>query len=64
MSAPLALTLFHALCDVGNALEGWRERFPPGSDDWCTCTDIIIGINTIIETLVHSSGLGGQDDEA
>ena len=49
----VALTLFHQLCDVGNALEQLRELHAPGSDDWCACTDIIIGLDAAIDTLVH-----------
>ena len=32
------LRLFQQLCDLGNALDAWRNAHPPGSDDWCACT--------------------------
>ena len=64
MSAPLALTLFHQLCDVGNALEQLGRCTTPGSDAWCACTDIIIGVDTIIDTLVHSNGLQIDNEDA
>ena len=35
----LALALFHALCDVGNALEHLRETSTPASDAWCALTE-------------------------
>ena len=60
----VALALFNALCDVANALEQLREMHTPGSDAWCACTDIIIGVDTIIDTLVHSNGLQIDNEDA
>ena len=62
MSAPIALELFHRLCDVGNALDRLRDLHPPGSDAWCACTDILLSLDAAIDTLVLSNGLGGGDD--
>lgn len=59
-----ALTLFHALCDVGNLLEAWRERYPPASDDWCAATEMLGVVDTAIDLLVRSAGIGGADDDA
>ena len=58
----VGLALFHQLCDVGNALDAWRDRHAPGSDAWCALTDILLGLDAAIDTLVHSQGLGGADD--
>ena len=64
MSAPVALTIFHALCDVGNLLEAWRDHFPPASDDWCAATEMLGVVDTAIDLLVRSAGIGGADDDA
>ena len=56
------LRLFQQLCDLGNALDAWRNTHPPGSDDWCACTEIILGLDAAIDTLVHSHGM--HDDDA
>ena len=57
-----ALALFQAMCDVGNLLEVWRDRFPPASDDWCACTEILGTLDAAIDILVESHGIGGADD--
>jgi hypothetical protein len=57
-----ALALFQALCDVGNVMEAWRDRFPPASDDWCAATEVLLSVDAMIDTLVLSNGLGGADD--
>ena len=58
----VALELFGKLCEVGNALEAWRETYPVASDDWCALTEILGQLDVAIDTLVHSDGLGGEDD--
>lgn len=58
----LGLTLFHALCEVGNGLEYARDRHAPGSDDWTILTEILGWLDGAVDELVHSQGLGGQDD--
>lgn len=62
MSAPVALTLFHALCDVGTLLDAWRDASTPGSDAWCAATQILGALDRAVDLLVDSSGLGGADD--
>lgn len=57
-----ALALFRAMCDVGNVLEAWRDRYTPASDDWCAATEVLAAVDAIIDTLVLSNGLGGADD--
>lgn len=64
MNAPVALTLFHQLCDVGNALAHVRDTQAPCSDTWTALTCIILQLDASIDTLVHSRGLGGRDDAA
>ena len=58
----LGLTLFHQLCDVGNALAAVRDTFEPCSDTWTALTCIILALDAAIDTLVRSNGLGGVDD--
>jgi len=57
-----ALALFQDLCDIGNALSQVRDRFEPCSDDWTALTCLILALDQAIDRLVHSSGLGGDDD--
>ena len=60
----LALALFHALCDVGNALAHVRDTQEPASDTWTHLTCILLCLDAAIDTLVLSNGLGGHDDDA
>ena len=62
MSAPLALTLFHRLCDVGNALAHVRDTQEPCSDTWTALTCILLGVDAAIDTLVHSNGLDADNE--
>lgn len=57
-----ALRLFLALCTVGNAMEAWREQFPPASDDWLAATEILGWVDAAVDLLVDSAGIGGADD--
>ena len=58
----LGLTLFTALCNVGNALEAIRDLYPPASDDWLWHTELLGMLDAAVDILVESQGLGGQDD--
>ena len=58
----LALALFQSLCDVGNALAHVRDTQEPCSDTWTHLTCILLALDASIDTLVRSSGLGGDDD--
>lgn len=58
-----ALMLFHDLCAVGNALAAYRDTHPPCSDDWATCTGIVLALDAAIDRLVRSSGLACDDAE-
>ena len=60
----VALCLFKQLCEVGNALEALRNLHPPGSDDWTALTEILGWLDSAIDALVTSQGLGGADDAA
>ena len=53
----VALALFTALCEVGNALEYYRDSYPPGSDRWTAMTEILGWLDIAVDTLVHSEGL-------
>lgn len=59
----IGLHLFTAMCEVGNALEYYRDLHPPGSDDWTALTEILGWLDVAVDTLVDSTGLGGLDDE-
>ena len=62
------LVLFKNLCDVGNALEYYRDLHAPGSDDWTALTEILGWLDIAVDTLVESEGLDtdnaleGDDD--
>jgi hypothetical protein len=57
-----ALALFHALCDVANALECLRNAHAPASETWLALTCLAQELDAMIDLLVQSQGLGGQDD--
>lgn len=59
----LALALFADLCTVGNALERLRDTYAPMTDQWLWHTEVLGLLDEAIDTLVHSQGLGGTDDE-
>jgi len=58
----LALALFADLCTVGNALAVYRDTHAPCSDDWTAVTCILLTLDSAIDQLVRSHGLGGADD--
>ena len=58
----VALELFGKLCDVGNALELLRDLCVPESDQWLWHTEVLGLLDESIDLLVHSSGIGGDDD--
>jgi hypothetical protein len=53
----VALELYEALCEVGNALELLRDTYEPCSDGWTWTTDILGALDEAIDLLVHSDGL-------
>ena len=57
----VALTIFEALVTVGNALEYYRDTYPPGSDRWTAMTEILGWLDIAVDTLVHSEGLEGDN---
>ena len=59
----IALQLFQALCDVGNALAHVRDTQEPCSDVWTDLTCLLLALDAAIDHLVRSNGLGGADDD-
>ena len=57
-----ALTLFHRLCDVAGALECLRNAHAPASETWTQLTCLLQELDALIDLLIHSQGIGGQDD--
>lgn len=57
----VALALFTALCEVGNALEMLRDMYVPESDQWLWHTEVLAILDETIDLLVHSEGLEGDD---
>jgi len=57
-----ALLLFQAMCEVGNAIEYYRESYPPGSDRWTAMTEILGILDASVDLLVSSEGLSGDND--
>jgi hypothetical protein len=53
----LGLESFHRLCDCGNALEALRDRLRPTSDAWLALTELLHGVDRLIDTLVASDAL-------
>ena len=58
----IALHLFDQLCAVGNALVQLRDQEEPCSDQWTALTCLVLALDSCIDTLVRSQGLGGADD--
>jgi hypothetical protein len=58
----VALELFKALCEVGNALEHVRDTYTPASSAWLWHTEVLGLLDEAIDLLVHSDGLEGDDD--
>ena len=56
------LLLFQHLVEVGNALEMLRDTYVPESDQWLWHTEVLGLLDSVIDILVHSQGLGGDDD--
>jgi hypothetical protein len=52
-----ARALFNALCDLGNGLERARDCFMPWTDQWLMFTEMILQVDAMVDTLVHSSGM-------
>ena len=59
----LGLTLFKSLCEVGNALEYYRDSYPPGSDRWVAMTEILGWLDAAVDTLVDSRGIDDESDD-
>lgn len=60
MSAPplsLGLAVFQRLCEAGNALDTLRETLCPGSDAWVALTELVHGVDAMIDWLVESPPL-------
>lgn len=57
-----ALCLFQRLVVVGNALEQIRDTYAPMTDQWLWHTEVLGMLDEAIDDLVHSQGLGGDDD--
>ena len=59
----VGLTLFQHLVEVGNALEMLRDMYVPESDQWLWHTEVLGLLDSVIDMLVHSQGIGGSDDD-
>lgn len=46
------LMLFEALCVAGHSVEQARESLPPAGDAWCALTDLLQGIDSLVDALV------------
>ena len=60
----IALALFRALCEVGNALEQVRDTYPVMTDQWLWHTEVLGLLDASIDMLVHSNGIDDEDDDA
>ena len=56
----VALHLYQAMCDVGNALEALRDLYVPESDQWLWHTEVLAILDEAVDLLVHSEGLSGD----
>ena len=59
----LGLTLFQHLVEAGNALEMLRDMFLEESDQWIWHTEVLAELDSVIDMLVRSNGIGGSDDD-
>lgn len=59
----LALALFQAMCDVGNALEHLRDVYTPMTDEWLWHTEVLGLLDSCIDMLVTSNGLDTDNEE-
>ena len=57
------LLLFQHLVEVGNALEMLRDMFLEESDQWIWHTEVLAELDSVIDMLVRSNGIGGSDDD-
>lgn len=60
----IGLMLFRKLCDVGNALELLRDMYAPASDQWVWHTELLGILDAAIDTLVDSTGIDDDGDDA
>ena len=51
------LDLFNALCDCGNAIAQSREFYDPGSQEWLAITELLLGVDALVDKLVLSPAL-------
>jgi hypothetical protein len=58
-----ALAAFDILCACGNELQALRDEEREGSDPWTGLTELIQAVDGIIDGLVRSTGLDGDDEE-
>jgi hypothetical protein len=55
------LCLFKKLCEVGNALEGLRDMYTPGTDQWLFHTEALAMLDEVVDLLVDSAGIDDED---
>ena len=53
----IGLHLFTVLCDCGNAIAQSRECYDPGSDTWLAITELLLGVDALVDKLVLSPAL-------
>jgi hypothetical protein len=57
----LALAAFDILCACGNELAALRDACQEGGDAWTGLTQLVQAVDTMIDALVHSTGLEEED---
>ena len=60
-STSTGLHLFTVLCDCGNAIAQRRECYDPGSDAWLALTELLQGLDALVDMLVLSAPLEEPD---
>jgi hypothetical protein len=58
----VSLTLFHALCEAGNAIQAQRDRFDPGTDAWLALTELLAGVDALVDLVVYSEAIEVPDE--
>src|SRR5262245_47519753 len=57
----VSFIVFAALCDAGNAIAGQRERFDPSTDQWLALTELLCGVDSLVDQLVLSDVIEEPD---
>lgn len=58
------LLVFEALCQAGDTIAAAREPYGPGTDAWCALTELLQGVDALIDQVVTADAIEEEDDDA